>query len=143
MVAGSLSAEAATDGPAYFDASSSTLNLIAAPGTSLKKQYLCEKKGTCEAPTAASNTFLQDYRDFFAVHGGGKFSSANILFADGSVKEFSDLNNDKFFDPGFEIPTGLTETQYQGIGYFPKTGADQVELPAGIMLLNLSKTKLE
>ncbi|MGV3605816.1 MAG: DUF1559 domain-containing protein [Planctomycetaceae bacterium] len=148
VIAGQLSVESFSDGPAYYDSTSNTLNLIAAPGTSLKKQYLCEKNGTCEAPTAGSNTFLQDYRDFFAVHGGGKNSSANVLFADGSVKEFADLNNDKFFNPGFEIPTGMTDTDYQKIGYFPKTSADQVELPAGdifsgVMLLNLSKTKLE
>jgi len=148
ILAGQLSVESFSDGPAYFDASSSTMNLIAVPGTSLKNQYLCEKNGSCAPPTASSGTFLQDYRDFFAVHGGGKNSSANVLFADGSVKEFSDLNNDKFLDPGFNIPTGLTDAQYQAIGYFPKGAADQVELPSGdifsgVMLQNLSKTKLE
>lgn len=40
---------------------------------------------------------LQDYRDFGPVHGG----SANILFADGSVKSFSDSNGDGFLNPGF------------------------------------------
>lgn len=151
VLAGQLSGESSTDGPAFYDSSTSTLNLISAsPGVSLKTQYLCEKAGSCAAPTgdAGSKTYLQDYRDFFAVHGGGKNSSANILFADGSVKEFADLNNDKFFDPGFNIPAGLTDAQYQAIGYFAKTSNDQVELPAGdifsgVMLLNLSKTKLE
>ncbi|MFO0885277.1 MAG: DUF1559 domain-containing protein [Pirellulales bacterium] len=148
VIAGQLSGESSSDGPAYYDGSTKTLNLIAVPGTSLKNQYLCEKAGTCAPPTATSGTFLQDYRDFFAVHGGGKNSSANVLFADGSVKEFSDLNNDKFFNPGFEIPAGLTDAEYQAIGYFAKTSADQVELPAGdifsgVMLMNLSKTKLD
>jgi prepilin-type N-terminal cleavage/methylation domain-containing protein/prepilin-type processing-associated H-X9-DG protein len=42
--------------------------------------------------------YLQDYRDFGPVHGGG----ANILFADGSVKSFADSNGDTFLNPGFE-----------------------------------------
>lgn len=40
---------------------------------------------------------LQDTRDWFAVHQ----SSANILMADGSVREIVDLNGDKFLNPGF------------------------------------------
>lgn len=47
--------------------------------------------------SAASN--LQDHRDFGPVHGG---SSANVLFADGSVKAFQDLNGDGFLNPGFD-----------------------------------------
>jgi len=50
-----------------------------------------QKKGNIE------RSHLQDYRDFGAVHGG----SANILFADGSVKSFQDLNGDGFLNPGF------------------------------------------
>lgn len=40
---------------------------------------------------------LQDYRGFSPVHAG----SANILFADGSVRTFSDSNKDGFLDNGF------------------------------------------
>jgi len=40
---------------------------------------------------------LQDYRDFGPVHGG----SANVVFADGSVKVFQDTNGDDFLNPGF------------------------------------------
>ncbi len=151
VIAGQLSAESFSDGPAFFNGTN--IDLISAnPGVTLKSQYLCEKAGSCPPPTGAAgnNTYLQDYRDFFAVHGGGKNSSANILFADGSVKEFADLNNDKFLDPGFNIPAGLSggDAAYQAIGYFPKTSPEQVELPAGdifsgVLLLNLSKTKLE
>jgi hypothetical protein len=56
--------------------------------------------------------------------------------ADGSVKDFNDLNGDKFLNPGFPVPTGLTDTQYSKIGYRDS----QVELPpmeifSGIFLM--------
>ena len=37
--------------------------------------------------------------------------------ADGSVKEFVDLNGDRYLNPGFPVPTGLTEADYAGVGY--------------------------
>ena len=40
---------------------------------------------------------LQDYRGFAPVHAG----AGNILFADGSVRTFSDLNKDGYLDNGF------------------------------------------
>jgi prepilin-type N-terminal cleavage/methylation domain-containing protein/prepilin-type processing-associated H-X9-DG protein len=151
MVAGQLLVEAGTDGPSYFDATSNTLNLILASGAELKTQFACERAGNCPPPVggnAGSKTYLQDYRDFFAIHGGGRSSSCNVLFADGSVKRFSDLNNDKFFNPGFPIPQGLTDNDYLKIGYFPDTTPDAVELPpgeifSGVLLQNLNKVKLD
>ncbi|MCA9227841.1 MAG: DUF1559 domain-containing protein, partial [Planctomycetales bacterium] len=91
-------------------------------------------------PTAANGTFLQDTRDWYAAHGGGKNGSVNILMADGSVKQFTDLNNDKFLNPGFPVATGLTESDYAEIGYRDGT----IELPPteifnGIFLQNFQK----
>lgn len=60
--------------------------------------------GDEQPPTGIARTVnaaaqeLQDYRDFGPVHGG---SSANVLFADGSVKAFQDQNGDGFLNPGF------------------------------------------
>ena len=60
--------------------------------------------------------------------------------ADGSVKLFQDLNNDKFLNPGFPVPNNLTEEDYSAIGYRDS----QVELPPaqifnGVFLINLQK----
>ncbi len=137
---GELLSEAFNDGPAYFDTGSSTLNLAAAQGADLTTQVDCERNGSCAPPTDGSSTYLQDTRDWYAVHGGGKNASCNILMADGSVKEFSDLNGDKFLNPGFPVPEGLTEDEYAVIGY----RSSEVELPpteifSGIFLQNFQK----
>ena len=153
LIAGQLLVEAASDGPSYYDTSSKTMNLILASGAPLKAEFQCERAGVCAPPIGSggsntSGTYLQDYRDFFAIHGGGRSSSANILMADGSVKEFSDLNNDRFFNPGFPIPLGETDSVYQKIGYFPATVQGQQELPpgeifSGVLLQNLNKLKFD
>lgn len=54
------------------------------------------KKGQAKKQNL-ERSHLQDYRDFGPVHGG----SANVLFADGSVKSFTDSNGDGFLNPGF------------------------------------------
>ncbi|HTN76411.1 MAG TPA: type II secretion system protein, partial [Pirellulaceae bacterium] len=119
---GDLLVEAANDGPAFFASSTNSLALIK-DGMTLASQIQCERTGRCPAPvgtdgtTNASNSFLQDTRDWYTVHGGGSAASANLLMADGSVREFSDINNDKYLNPGFPVPTGLTEADYAGSGY--------------------------
>ncbi len=45
---------------------------------------------------------LQDYRAFAPVHGG----YCNILFADGSVRTFEDVNDDGFLNNGFDPIAG-------------------------------------
>ncbi len=128
LTAGELLTEAANDGPAFWDSGSQSINLIR-QGGNLSTQAVCEAAGSCPAPTESTQTFLQDTRDWFAVHGGGKSASCNILMADGSVKTFSDINGDKFLNPGFPVPNNLSEADYGGIGYRDGT----VELPAAEM----------
>lgn len=125
---GELLTEAFNDGPAYWDSASSTLNLIQQAGD-LSAQAAAESAGSIPAPTESSNTYLQDTRDWFAVHGGGRSGTCNVLMADGSVKVFNDLNGDKYLNPGFPVPNNLTEAQYASIGY----RGSEVELPAGEM----------
>lgn len=59
-------------------------------------------------PAGATNLWLQDTRDWSAVHTG----SCNILMADGSVKSPIDLNGDTFLNPGFPV-SGSSLTQPQ------------------------------
>ncbi|MBM4092929.1 MAG: DUF1559 domain-containing protein [Planctomycetes bacterium] len=139
LEAGELLTEAFNDGPAYWDPSSSTIGLIP-QDANLTVQVDSEVAGSVPPPITGSNTYLQDTRDWYAVHGGGKKAACNILMADGSVKVFFDENNDKFLNPGFPIPNNLTDEQYAVIGYRDS----QVELPApeifsGVFLINLQK----
>ena len=145
--AGDLLVESFNDGPAFYNSTAKNLDLIAA-NVNLSPQIECEIKGSCAAPVGGAtgtNTYLQDTRDWYAVHGGGKGATVNVLMADGAVKEFSDLNNDKFLNPGFPVPTTLTETEYASNGYRNA----EVELPPatifnGVFLINLQKhSKLE
>lgn len=83
-------------------------------------------------------TSLQDYRDFGPVHSG----SANVLFADGSVKVFQDTNADTFLNPGFKTASAATG------GYYANDNT--VELPeaeifSGVLLesFNAKKGKLD
>ncbi len=137
---GSLLCEAFNDGPAYFNTSSKRVSLMA-QDANLTNQVEYEVNGAIPSPTGPGNgAYLQDTRDWYTVHGGGKNSSCNILMADGSVKEFSDLNNDKFLNPGFAIPENLTDAEYATIGYRDS----KVELPPtqifnGVFLINLQK----
>ena len=137
---GELLAEAMNDGPAFWNCT--RLELIGSD-PDLTPQMNCESKRDCPAPDAGSypGIYLQDTRDWFAVHGGGKQGSCNILMADGSVKEFYDTNGDKFLNPGFPVPDNLADTDYAEIGYRNST----VELPSadifnGVFLINMSKT---
>ncbi len=139
--AGSLLCEAMNDGPAFWDPAAQRVRLI--PQTSdLSQQVAYEVAGVIPPPTGpnGNGAYLQDTRDWYAVHGGGKNATCNVLMADGSVKEFTDLNGDKFLNPGFAVPENLTENEYALIGYRDST----VELPptdifTGVFLINLHK----
>jgi prepilin-type N-terminal cleavage/methylation domain-containing protein/prepilin-type processing-associated H-X9-DG protein len=90
---------------------------------------------TMSAPTYSSGTSytgpsgwysgwkqsIQDYRGFGPVHGGG-IRSCNILFADGSVRNYLDENGDQLLNNGFEPSSAPTPTN----GFKD----DRVELPA-------------
>jgi prepilin-type N-terminal cleavage/methylation domain-containing protein/prepilin-type processing-associated H-X9-DG protein len=142
---GELLCEAMNDGPAFYNTAAPAVSLIPAADADLSTQMVQEKGGKIDPPTDTSGTYLQDTRDWYAVHGGSTRASANILMADGSVKQFNDQNDDRFLNPGFPVPTGLTEAQYDGIGYRNSLA----ELPPaqmfnGIFLMKLTKaTKFE
>jgi prepilin-type N-terminal cleavage/methylation domain-containing protein/prepilin-type processing-associated H-X9-DG protein len=148
--AGALTTEAMNDGPAYLN-SANRVSLIdggttGAPGAgpSLANQLAAESKGVIVSPTSANGLYLQDTRDWYAVHGGLRNSSCNVLMADGSVKTFVDTNGDRFLNPGFDVPTGLTAADYLEIGYTDSTiELSPGEIFSGMFLYRLTKGKFE
>lgn len=80
--------------------------------------YRDEQGGGPGVPPLDTLNHLQDYRDIGPAHGGGKGGSANVLFADGSVKSFTDTTGDGYLNPGFDVTTnnataaGLARTGY-------------------------------
>jgi len=118
LVAGARLTESFNDGPAQFMTDSTNKLQLMGPGVPLQVQMTAEASLAGGLPaTDASGGWLQDTRDWMAVHGSGNHLSCNILMADGSVKEFVDLNGDRYLNPGFPVPTGLTEADYAGVGY--------------------------
>ena len=61
---------------------------------------------------STARLILQDTRDWYAWHG----DSANVLMADGSVKQIHDLNGDKFFNPGFPVDPSIPNAA-ETVGY--------------------------
>jgi prepilin-type N-terminal cleavage/methylation domain-containing protein/prepilin-type processing-associated H-X9-DG protein len=146
LAGGSLLTEAYNDGPAWYRASDPEAVKLIVNGATLKPQYSAELAGAIPAPldgVAGSNTYLQDTRDWYAVHGGGTKSSVNILMADGSIKTFYDTSGDKYLNPGFPVES-LTPDEYLVLGY----NTPDIELPpgeifSGVFLERRSKTKFE
>ncbi len=142
LPAGSLLTEAFNDGPAFLNATNGIVGLPVA--ADLTNQIAAEAKGFVPTATVASGTFLQDTRDWYAVHGGGTSAACNILMADGSVKTFNDTQGDRFLNPGFPVPSDLTDDAYLQIGYRDGT----IELPpgeiwSGFFLSKRTKAKFE
>lgn len=137
-------AETMNDGPAQY--SDSAKKIILAPtGTVMNAQRDCEgSAGGCPLANTAGGAWLQDTRDWTALHYGGKSATCNILFGDGSVKDFTDTNGDKFLNPGFPVPTGLTDAEYTGIGYRDnEVELFQGNVFSGVFLSRQTKGKFE
>jgi len=135
LTAGVRLAESFNDGPAMYDSGSTKLTLMPEL-TQVQGQLTCEAspKG-CPPANDMNGTWLQDTRDWYATHGSGNQLSANILMADGSVKEFVDTNGDRYLNPGFPVPKGLTDAQYAGIGYKDDTvELHQKDIFSGVFL---------
>lgn len=131
-------AESFNDGPAFW--SGTGVQLIASVGANLGPQVAAEQSKSIAPPTGAggNNLYLQDTRDWFALHGGGlSGGSMNILMADAAVKEFADTNGDHFLNPGFPVPNNLTASQYTTIGYRSSdVEAQPAEMFNGVFLQN-------
>jgi prepilin-type N-terminal cleavage/methylation domain-containing protein/prepilin-type processing-associated H-X9-DG protein len=117
MQAGERLCEAFNDGPAKVNVSTGAVQIPRSEVVDMTAQILAERDPTVAALPADSLSpyFLQDTRDWFAVHRG----TCNVLMADGSVRTFVDANGDGYLNPGFVLPPGLTAAQYLAAGYHP------------------------
>ena len=115
--AGSRLVEAFNDGPAQVGSTNGIRIPKSEPAIDLTLQAQAEAAHNLmgQSFTQGGSYFLQDTRDWFAIHRG----VANILMADGSVKQIKDQNNDMYLNPGFTIPGTWSESDLQATGYRP------------------------
>ena len=135
LPAGARLGESFNDGPAYWDDASGAIVLMGkgvvlfSGDPSDLAAYSNDilptpenQAATNDAAAVGGGTFggdddrlwLQDARDWYAWHGGGKQKTCNLLMADGSVKSVTDTSQDGFLNPGF--PVGATAT-VESTGY--------------------------
>ncbi len=121
LTSGERLVEAFCDGPASFVDASGIWIPEADCVVDLSGQLEDERNGNWEnirtlASSASDHTsaerFLHDTRDWYAHHNG----TCNILMADGSVKQFSDQNNDGYLNPGFSGFTADDNGDAKGAG---------------------------
>jgi prepilin-type processing-associated H-X9-DG protein len=116
---GSLLAESDSEGPSFYNSTTWKIGRIGSNNARLDEQLQCDLNQTCLPPTGGSGNrmYLQSTLSWRAIHAGGGGYSLNMLFVDGSVREFTDINGDGYLNPGFGIPNNLTEAQYFDLGY--------------------------
>ena len=116
---GSLLSESTSEGPTFYHSSEKRVKQIGTYNSRLETQWKCDKLRNCLAPTGSSgnNMYMQSTLAWYAMHSGSGGPALNILFADGSVRTFTDLNEDLYLNPGFPVPSTLTEAQYEKTGY--------------------------
>jgi len=142
LMVGAQLAETFCDGPAYWDTDRVKLLKTLIPVASVIPRQtpavgtvvtVASEAGYASATAAGAlgnKLFLQDTRDWYAHHG----KTANVLMADGSVKELVDSNGDGFFNPGFPV-SGNAVALADSVGY---TSGDveinSFEIFTGVML---------
>jgi prepilin-type N-terminal cleavage/methylation domain-containing protein/prepilin-type processing-associated H-X9-DG protein len=149
---GALTVESFSDGPAFYDNSTPAIRLVTksntvGSGTQMDAQMACDNNGNCGKPIGTNGVYMQDYRDFYSVHGGGgKGATCNVLMADGSVKTFNDTNGDGYLNPGFPVdPTAVAGAgNADSIGYKDgDTEMQRSEVFNGVFLYRQLKGKQE
>jgi prepilin-type N-terminal cleavage/methylation domain-containing protein/prepilin-type processing-associated H-X9-DG protein len=135
-VRGDRTCESFSDGPVKNDPAAVWTDWAAKKWDALSAEPILTVSGTTvtysvyaqEQPPAGGLAFngnsanhLQDYRDMAPTHAG----KCNVLFADGSIRTFTDLNRDGYLNPGFNIDKAASSAALDAVGYRDNT----VELP--------------
>jgi type II secretory pathway pseudopilin PulG len=155
LTAGVRLGESFNDGPSFADNSGANAKIALIPTDTpilgaIPKQLPTPTdyvglNGRTEAQLAgpAGTLYLQDTRDWMCIHGAGGKKFFNCLMADGSVKQFYDLNGDGYANPGFAVDA--TKASAAATGY-----TDAIcEIPPGDMFsgpwidTNVRKGKFE
>jgi prepilin-type processing-associated H-X9-DG protein len=143
--AGEVLARSVGEGPAYYDSSTKRIKRIGSYNSRLDAQLTKEQSGEpVTRPTGSAGNFLYLHAttQWFAMHGK---NSLNLAMADGSVQSFTDTNGDGYLNPGFGVPTNLTDPEYESLGY----RSSEIELPdalcfSGVFIApNLVKGELD
>ncbi len=118
LIAGARLGEAFNDGPAFWNGGGVALlgaNITVAESIPAQYPTVGTVVDATNQATFASGSvlYLQDTRDWYAVHG----DTANILMADGSVKELVDINGDGYFNPGFPVAGSASSNLAKTNGY--------------------------
>ncbi len=144
LEAGELLVESFNDGPSFLAASGTQITTIGKSSASPDLGAVLAADMAWDGSNQGQGTtkFLQDQRDYMAVHSNGAKGACNIAFADGSVRTFTDTNGDRFLNPGFNVSSSVGSVG--STGYTNNT----IELPNaeiynGTFLQNLGKDKFE
>ncbi|MEM9943728.1 MAG: prepilin-type N-terminal cleavage/methylation domain-containing protein [Planctomycetota bacterium] len=109
--AGSPTSESFNDGPSAVNTAGT---IVATAGSS--NDPLTPDRASLEATSfltkgqIGDGTYRQDTRDMYAYHS----KELNVVFADGTVRSFSDDNGDGFVNPGFGIDPSVATTALTG-----------------------------
>jgi type II secretory pathway pseudopilin PulG len=116
LTAGVRLAESFNDGPSLPNTTGTGIVPMKADGATVKLIETIPKKLPTPSDYVAAdlgnlddfaglddNLYLQDTRDWSALHGSGDKKYFNCLMADGSVKQFYDTNGDGYLNPGFSV----------------------------------------
>lgn len=105
ITAGNRLVESFSDGPIQVSGYKTWASGNASPDvTAILTNEQPTISDTATTPTSIVYAHLQDWRDMGPVHA----NLCNVLFADGSVKAFSDTSGDGYLNPGFTGGSGGT-----------------------------------
>lgn len=142
-VTGDRMVESFSDGPAWLDSGTTWQSMGKNTLVTIHDSAAGVSIWQTEQPTVGGTTsypwqWMQDYRDIGPVHGG----TANVLMADGSIKNFKDQNKDGYLNPGFQPSPSATQAQLDKIGY--KDGLVELEpalIFSGVLLQKFNHKK--
>lgn len=127
---GAPCAESFNDGPSVVVSGghSSGDDVVQTAGSSATRKLL-EATTFLTVGEVGDSTFRQDTRDMFAYHS----KTLNVVFADGSVRNFADTNGDGFINPGFGVDP--TKSNVATTGYTsPEVEVNAFEWYTGTLL---------